>query len=214
MTEVNLEDIRREYAKEGINRSDLDRSPFLQFERWMQNAIDAGLKDPTAMTLATVDASGQPNQRIVLLKRFDSQGFVFFTNYASKKAKDIDQCAKVALHFPWHSIERQVRVLGTAQKISKAESLAYFTSRPKDSQLAALASHQSSRINSRQFLMSQYESLKRKFADGELPLPDFWGGYRVVPHEFEFWQGRVSRLHDRFQYVLEEKEWTIERLAP
>ena len=211
---MQLEDIRREYAKEGLSRESLCDSPFDQFDLWMKQAIDAGLKDPTAMTIATVDESGMPNQRIVLLKKTDHSSFVFFTNYGSNKAKEIEASPRVSLHFPWHMIDRQVKVLGTASKIPVAESLAYFASRPRDSQLAAWASKQSSRINSRQFLMSQFNSLKHKFSEGEVPLPDFWGGYRVVPEKLEFWQGRENRLHDRFVYTKSEENWDIDRLAP
>lgn len=211
---MQLEDIRREYAKEGLSRESLNTCPLAQFDIWMQQAIDAGVTDPTAMTLATVDEHGAPNQRIVLLKKMDESGFVFFTNYSSEKAKDMRQNNRVSLHFPWHVIDRQVKIRGIVEKISTAESLAYFASRPKASQLAAWASKQSSRISSRQFLMSQFESLKTKFAEGEVPLPDFWGGYRVKPKAIEFWQGRENRLHDRFCYSRQDNTWVIDRLAP
>ncbi len=199
---------------EGLNREQLSDEPIAQFELWMKQAIDAGLKDPTAMTLATVDEHGWPSQRIVLLKHFDQQGFVFFTNYSSTKARDLEQNPQVCMHFPWHSMERQVKIQGRAEKISHAESLRYFLSRPRESQLAAWASQQSHRINSRQFLLSQFDAMKRKFASGEVPLPDFWGGYRVTASLLEFWQGRENRLHDRFEYRLRNDVWQIERLAP
>lgn len=211
---MQLEDIRREYAREGLSRESLNACPLAQFDIWMQQAIDAGVTDPTAMTLATVDEHGAPSQRIVLLKKMDESGFVFFTNYSSEKAKDMRQNNRVSLHFPWHVIDRQVKIRGIVEKISTAESLAYFASRPKASQLAAWASKQSSRISSRQFLMSQFESLKTKFAEGEVPLPDFWGGYRVKPKAIEFWQGRENRLHDRFCYSRQDNTWAIHRLAP
>lgn len=212
-----LEDIRREYVLQGLSRDSLCDSPFDQFDIWMKQAIEAEIKDPTAMTVATVDENGAPNQRIVLLKKIDPAGFVFFTNYGSDKARELGQNSAVSLHFPWHMLDRQVKVQGRAEKISVAESLAYFASRPRESQLAAWASRQSARINSRQFLLSQFQSLKQKFANGEVPLPDFWGGFRVVPVKIEFWQGRENRLHDRFRYSRAEgggEGWTVERLAP
>lgn len=211
---MNIDQLRREYAREGLNEKDLDRNPISQFSRWLQQAMDAELKDPTAMTVATVSEDGQPSQRIVLLKQVDERGFVFYTNYESRKAREISRSPKVSLHFPWHWIDRQVKICGTAEKVSTSESLKYFLSRPKDSQIAASISAQSRPVSSRQLLMQQFNAMKEKFANREIPLPDFWGGYRVVPHEIEFWQGRESRLHDRFVYHLEDGKWTIERLAP
>lgn len=212
---MNIDQLRREYAREGLNETDLDPDPVRQFSHWLQQAIDAELKDATAMTIATVSASGQPSQRIVLLKQVDQRGFVFYTNYESRKAREIADCPKVSLHFPWHWIDRQVKICGTAEKVSTAESLKYFLSRPRESQIAASISEQSRPVSSRQLLMQQFNAMKEKFANREIPLPDFWGGYRVVPHEIEFWQGRESRLHDRFVYRLQEGgEWKIERLAP
>jgi pyridoxamine 5'-phosphate oxidase len=165
------------------------------------------------MTVATVDASGQPSQRIVLLKKVD-HGFVFYTNYGSRKARDLAVNAKVSLHFPWHPIERQVKICGIAEKVSTAESAKYFLSRPKDSQLAAWASHQSHPVSTRQLLLQQVARMKEKFAQGEIPAPDFWGGFRVIPHEIEFWQGGANRLHDRFVYQRTNNGWTRSRLAP
>lgn len=212
---MDLEQIRREYLLGGLRRENLKVCPFEQFELWMTQAVKAGLDDPTAMVLATVNEMGQPNQRIVLLKHLDSAGFIFYTNYRSMKAQDIATNPRVSLHFPWHGLERQVRVLGQAEKVSTSESLKYFLSRPLGSQLAAWASTQSHKIESRQFLLQQYESMKSKFANKQVPLPDFWGGYRIKPHTFEFWQGGAQRLHDRFQYSREEAgTWAIERLAP
>ncbi len=211
---MKLDDIRREYVAQGLNREDLFAEPLKQFELWLQQAVDAGIKDPTAMTLATVGADGAPSQRIVLLKQCDAKGFVFFTNYGSRKAQDIEQNPQVSLHFPWHMFERQVKVQGRATRISTAESLRYFLSRPHESQLAAWASKQSHSIRSRQVLLQQFEAMKQKFQQGEVPLPDFWGGYRVEPTAMEFWQGRENRLHDRFEYRLGEQGWSIERLAP
>lgn len=211
---MDLESVRREYLLGGLTRESLSSDPFQQFELWMEQAINSKIPDPTAMTLATVDAQHKPTQRIVLLKQVDNQGFVFFTNYGSTKAKDISINANVSLHFPWHMMERQLSVSGTATKISVAESLKYFLTRPRDSQLAAWSSKQSNRIDSKKFLLAQYAAMKEKFSAGEVPLPDFWGGYRVVPTAFEFWQGGGSRLHDRFSYTLEQNTWKIDRLAP
>lgn len=211
---MNLEDLRRDYLMGGLEQQDLAAEPVAQFEIWLQQAIELQLKDPTAMTVATVDASGQPSQRIVLLKQVNQAGFVFFTNFGSRKARDLALNPKVSLHFPWHDIERQVKVCGVASKISAVESARYFLSRPKESQLAAWASHQSHPVSTRQLLLQQVARMKEKFAHGDIPAPDFWGGFRVVPHEIEFWQGGVNRLHDRFNYTRTEQGWTIERLAP
>lgn len=211
---MELKEIRREYLTRGLGREDLDASPIVQFEHWLKQAIDAGIKDPTAMTLATVNEDGMPSQRLVLLKHLDAMGFVFYTNYESQKSLDIAVNPKACLHFPWHGIERQVKVQGRVERVSHAESLRYFLSRPKESQLAAWASRQSQRITSRQFLMSQFESMKSKFSQGDVPLPDYWGGYRVIPSLIEFWQGRENRLHDRFEYRWCDDKWRVERLSP
>lgn len=212
---MDLDQIRREYLLGGLNRADLHDNPVQQFETWLEQAVAAQIPDPTAMVLATVDAEGQPDQRIVLLKQLDAQGFVFYTNYNSKKARDINANAQVSLHFPWHMMERQVRVSGRAQKISVAESLKYFNSRPYGSQLAAWASPQSSTISARSVLEQQFASIKAKYSEGQVPRPDFWGGLRVVPERMEFWQGGANRLHDRFEYQLRATgQWQIDRLAP
>ncbi|MBU14157.1 MAG: pyridoxamine 5'-phosphate oxidase [Gammaproteobacteria bacterium] len=211
---MDLEALRREYLKDGLEREDLADDPFDQFEKWMAQFLELGLADPTAMTVATVAPDGQPSQRIVLLKHVDQSGFVFYTNYSSRKASEIDANPKISLHFPWHVVERQIKVCGVAKKVSQAESLRYFTSRPKGSQLAAAASPQSKVISSRSLLLNEFERLKQKFREGEIPLPDFWGGYRVVPSEIEFWQGGQNRLHDRFRYSRSGDAWEIDRLAP
>jgi pyridoxamine 5'-phosphate oxidase len=217
---MKLSDIRREYIHGGLRRKDLNPNPVEQFNIWLQQAIDADLSDPTAMTVATVDASGQPFQRIVLLKDVGQEGFVFYTNLGSRKAQHLTENSKISLHFPWHTLERQVHITGRAQKLSALENMKYFTSRPKDSQIAAIASHQSSRLSARGVLEGKYLELKQKFANGEVPVPSFWGGFRVVPDSFEFWQGREHRLHDRFIYVQPQSreqnspEWIIDRLAP
>jgi pyridoxamine 5'-phosphate oxidase len=189
-------------------------SPFDQFNLWIEQAILANLSDPTAMCLATVDADSRPWQRTVLLKGIDARGLLFYTNLGSRKARDMAGNPNVSLIFPWLDLDRQVIIGGQVEKLSKTEVLKYFLKRPRGSQLAAWASKQSSRITSRQALEAQFLQMKEKFAAGEVPVPDFWGGYRVVPREFEFWQGGENRLHDRFQYLLEEGAWSISRLAP
>ncbi len=212
---MDLESLRREYLHGGLSRDELAEDPLDQFSKWMQQAIELKIGDPSAMTVATVAADGQPSQRIVLLKHFDQEGFVFYTNYGSRKADELRKNSKISLHFPWHAIDRQVKICGEATKISAAESLKYFISRPKESQLAAIASEQSRVLSSRSFLLNQFESLKLKFQNGDIPFPDHWGGYRVVPREMEFWQGGANRLHDRFRYLRDsEGVWTVDRLAP
>ena len=213
MTESgNLNNLRNEYLKNGLIREDLNDSPIEQFSLWFSQAMEANIVEPSAMSLATSDDS--IGIRTVLLKYFDEKGFVFFTNYESKKSKQIQQNPQAAILFPWLALERQVKIIGTVEKITKLESFKYFSSRPKDSQLGAWASQQSSRISSRLVLAEQFASMKKKFSAGEIPLPDFWGGYRVTPKSIEFWQGRENRLHDRFIYELSDDKWIISRLSP
>ncbi|NOH71925.1 pyridoxamine 5'-phosphate oxidase [Vibrio pectenicida] len=211
---MELEDIRREYSKGGLRRKDLKENPIDQFNLWLQQAIDAGLTDPTAMTVATVDENGQPFQRIVLLKHIDEGGFVFYTNLGSRKAQQMESNTKVSLHFPWHPLERQVHIMGIAEKLGVTENIKYFSSRPKESQLAAIASKQSSRISTRGVLEGKFLELKQKFANGEIPVPSFWGGFRIKVESIEFWQGGDNRLHDRFLFSKQENTWQIDRLAP
>ena len=180
----------------------------------MQQALDLGIIDPTAMTMSTVASDGQPSQRIVLLKNFDDLGFVFYTNYESRKAKELSSNSKVSLLFPWNQIDRQIKICGEAQKLSSRDSRYYFVSRPRGSQIAAIASKQSSVIDSRAALMDEFDALNQKYKDAELPFPDFWGGYRVQATEIEFWQGGADRLHDRFRYLRDGQSWRIDRLAP
>ena len=205
--------LRREYTREGLRRAELDADPIAQFRKWFGEATAAELVEPNAMVLGTTDGK-RPSSRTVLLKAYDERGFVFFTNYESRKAREIASNHDVSLLFPWYPLERQVGILGRAERISAAESLAYFASRPHGSRLGAWVSQQSSVVNSRKFLEMKWDEIKRKFADGEIPLPSFWGGIRVVPTEMEFWQGRENRLHDRFRYTRSGNAWTIERLAP
>ena len=210
-----LQDIRREYCQGELHREDLNDDPIVQFNQWLSDIIDAEVPDPTAMTIATVDANGQPSQRIVLLKDVSADGFVFYTNLGSRKAHELEANNKISLHFPWHVIERQVKICGTVTHLTTSEVASYFLSRPRESQLAAWASEQSKPISTRQLLLSRYEEMKQKFSEGKIPLPSFWGGYRVKPHEIEFWQGGAHRLHNRFVYNLQaDDSWAIERLAP
>ena len=212
---MNIIQLRREYADKPLHKEDLHVNPFKQFERWFNDAIATQIVEANAMSLATVDEKARPSIRTVLLKLFDENGFVFFSNYESKKAKDIAQNPHVALHFVWLDLQRQLRIEGEVEKVSMAESLTYFLSRPRGSQLGAWASNQSEVVSSRSLLEAKFFELKQKFAKGDVPLPSFWGGYRVKPRRFEFWQGGRDRLHDRFAYEKNAKgEWEINRLAP
>ena len=212
---MDISNSRREYLHGGLNRSDLKADPVDQFSLWFEQARKTKSTDPTAMVLATVNRDGQPSQRSVLLKYFDETGFVFFTNYGSRKADEIGKNDKVSLLFVWLELERQIMINGSASKISAADSAKYFLSRPKDSQIAAWVSSQSHSLSSRQALMQKFGEMKKKYNEGKIPLPSFWGGYRVVPAEIEFWQGRASRLHDRFIYRKGDCErWAVERLMP
>ena len=208
----DLSNLRKEYLKSGIVKDDLKSNPIEQFSLWFDQAIEANIIEPSAMSLATSD--DYIGIRTVLLKFFDDKGFVFFTNYESKKSKQLQNNPQAALLFPWLALERQVKIIGSVEKITKLESLKYFSSRPKDSQIGAWSSQQSSRISSRAILVDQFAVMKKKFANGEIPLPDFWGGYRVVPQSIEFWQGRESRLHDRLIYERKDNGWDISRLSP
>ncbi|MGI9341524.1 MAG: pyridoxamine 5'-phosphate oxidase [Gammaproteobacteria bacterium] len=216
MTELakDLADLRREYRVKPLHREDLNTDPLAQFDTWFNEAMAVEAMDANAMSLATAAPDGQPSLRTVLLKFYDRSGFVFYTNLGSRKADEIDANAKVALLFYWHELHRQVKVTGSASKISNAENVAYFMRRPRDSQLGAWVSRQSSLISSRSVLENTFAQMKEKFAAGEVPLPSFWGGYRVAPTSIEFWQGRENRLHDRFMYSLHDDRWDIARLAP
>jgi pyridoxamine 5'-phosphate oxidase len=212
---MDLQAIRREYLSGSLTRESLAENPVEQFSIWMDQAIKMQLVDPTAMVLATSARDGQVSQRVVLLKGVDERGFVFFTNYESRKSRKIAVNSKVSLHFPWYPVERQVMVCGVAEKVSVEESRDYFRSRPRDSQLAAWASPQSRILSSRKSMLQQFEAISKKFADSEIPLPEFWGGFRVRPCQIEFWQGGANRLHDRFVYSVEAGgHWQIDRLAP
>ena len=210
-----LSDIRREYSLGEMHSENVPDDPMELFNCWLEVVKDSEIKDPTAMSLATVDENGQPFQRIVLLKRFGDDGFVFFTNLESRKAQHIAINAQVSLLFPWHTLEKQVAITGVAEPLSKTEVLKYFVSRPKDSQIAAWVSKQSSPISARKALETKFSEMKAKFAKGDVPLPKFWGGYIVKPTSIEFWQGGENRLHDRFIYERSAGEqWARSRLAP
>ena len=212
---MDVSDLRRSATGAGLEREDLDADPTVQFERWFGDACGSDRMDPNAMTLSTVDADDRPASRTVLLKYLDGRGFVFFTNLESSKASHIAANANVALLFFWRELGRQISIRGTAAKIPSAETLKYFATRPRGSQIGAWVSSQSSIISARSLLEAKFEELKQKFRDGDVPLPSFWGGYRVAPLEIEFWQGRENRLHDRFLYTRQDNDrWRIDRLAP
>ena len=210
----DLADLRREYSIQPLTRDELDPNPYGQFDRWFQEALAVEAMDANAMSIATASSAGQPSLRTVLLKYFDADGFTFYTNLESRKAREISDNAGVALLFYWHELHRQVKILGTAARLTARENVQYFMRRPRDSQLGAWVSRQSSVISSRAVLENAFAEMKQKFASGEVPLPSFWGGYRVAPTSIEFWQGRESRLHDRFLYSRDDADWRIERLAP
>ena len=208
-----LADLRREFSAAGLNESDVSSDPFVQFDRWMGDAIGSHVIDPNAMTVSTVGTDGRPSARIVLLKHFDDSGFVFFTNYESKKGTDLIRDPNTVFHFFWPQLDRQVGIYGRAEKTSREESAEYFNSRPVDSRIGAWTSAQSREIESREIMEGRFADLKQEFGD-DVPLPPFWGGFRLVPDKFEFWQGRQNRLHDRICYSLGDKNWRISRLAP
>jgi pyridoxamine 5'-phosphate oxidase len=213
MNRNDLANLRRDYAGQPLTRSSVDSDPFVQFSKWFDEALNSEITDANAMLLSTVDSDCRPSSRVVLLKGIDENGFVFFTNYESKKGSDLANNPNVSLTFFWPQLQRQVHISGVTQKSSTEESETYFKSRPYDSQIGAWASRQSSVIESRAALESQFEKMRQKFGDA-VPLPQFWGGYRVTPRQIEFWQGRASRLHDRLLYRISDGIWTIDRLSP
>lgn len=212
---VSVADLRREYTLYGLSEASLEETPLAQFQLWFDQVVRAGLQDPNAMTLATADASGMPAARIVLLKGFDERGFVFFTNYLSAKGRQLVENPRATLVFFWPELERQVRVSGEVERTSREESEGYFRSRPRESQIGAHASQQGEVIPSRGGLESRMMAVTKAFEGKEVPLPEYWGGFRLSPHMAEFWQGRPSRLHDRIRYVkMPGGDWRIERLCP
>ncbi|PIQ26915.1 pyridoxamine 5'-phosphate oxidase [bacterium (Candidatus Blackallbacteria) CG17_big_fil_post_rev_8_21_14_2_50_48_46] len=208
-------ELRKEYRQETLTEADLKANPFEQFHYWLAQSIQAGLTEPNAMILSTASLQGIPSSRTVLLKELDTEGFVFFTNYASRKGQEIAENAQVSLLFYWPELERQVRIQGQAEKLTTEESDTYFASRPRGSQLGAWASKQSEVISGRETLEDRLKSLETQFADSSIPRPEFWGGYRVKPSEIEFWQGRPNRLHDRLSFRKSAAlAWQVFRLSP
>ena len=210
---MNLASLRQEYMRAGLSESDADRDPMRQFERWFEDALRAKLPLPNAMTLATVARDGAPAARVVLLKGVERGGFVFYTNYRSRKGRELDERAQACLVFMWSELERQVRITGRVAKVAAADSDAYFVTRPVGSRLSAWASEQSEKVSSRAVLEKAMAEAKARYGDSP-PRPTHWGGYRVTPAEIEFWQGRADRLHDRLLYTRDAGNWKIERLAP
>jgi len=211
---MDLSDFRKEYAAHGIDRHELLEAPLAQFKAWFDQAKAAGVVEPNAMVLSTFGMDGFPSSRTVLLKAADERGFSFFTNYDSKKGEEIAANPRVTLLFPWFSLERQIHITGSLIKTSVEESVTYFARRPYGSQLGALASDQSDVIADRKVLEGRLAELKAKYPEGQVPKPPHWGGYRLIPHHYEFWQGRTNRLHDRFVYTLKGDKWEIARLSP
>ena len=213
-SDPEIHSLRVDYKHEPLTEESLKSDPIAQFRLWFDEARASGIPEPNAMTLGTADQSGRVSCRTVLLKAYDDRGFVFFTNYGSRKAQQVAENPRAALLFPWVALARQIEIAGPVEKISAAESLAYFMSRPIGSRLGAWVSDQSQVISSRNVLLAKFEDLKNKFADGEIPKPDFWGGYRVIPETIEFWQGGGDRLHDRFLYTQKNRTWSHARLSP
>ena len=210
----SVSDLRKEYTRAGLNESDADPNPVKQFETWFEEALGAGLHEPNAMTLATATPEGKPSTRTILLKGYDERGFVFYTNYEGRKANEMATNPHVALLFYWGELERQVRVEGRAYRIPEEESDAYYARRPRGSRLGAWASEQSRPVESRNVLEERVRELEAEYEEREIPRPPFWGGYRVEPESFEFWQGRENRLHDRLLYTPSDGGWKMGRLQP
>ena len=210
----DLHRYRKEYFHSALNESELLEDPLLQFHLWLEDALKTTIEEPTVMVLSTVNKKFQPSSRIILLKKVDESGLSFFTNFNSKKAKEIEENPRGALLFPWHEMERQIRIEGTIEKVSEKESDEYFLHRPPGSRIGAWASPQSKVIPSREHLEKLEDELKKQFVAESIPRPPHWGGYRLIPHLYEFWQGRENRLHDRFEYTPENEKWIIRRLAP
>ena len=212
---MDLDALRREYVFGSLNEQDLYDNPFRQFDEWFGNAVDAGIELADVMTVATASPTGAPSARMVVLRGVDERGFVFYTDYSSPKSRDLDENPRAALVFYWRELGRQIRITGAVRRVSTEESARYFNSRPLESRLAALASSQSEVISDRRVLEERYEALESAYPTGDVPCPENWGGFRVSPDEFEFWQGRELRLHDRIRYKQDaDGKWVNERLSP
>ncbi|HKX84519.1 MAG TPA: pyridoxamine 5'-phosphate oxidase [Pyrinomonadaceae bacterium] len=214
MDRQELADLRREYSREVLDETSVDADPFVQFGKWMNEAIASEMLDATAMVLSTVDAEHRPSSRVVLLKGFDERGFRFFTNYESRKGRELDANPNATVHFFWPELERQINIRGRVERATREEAEEYFRTRPVESRLGAWASNQSERLSSRAELEQKMKEVRAKYLGDDIPLPPFWGGFRVIPDRFEFWQGRPSRLHDRICYSLDSRKWKISRLSP
>jgi len=214
MKNFKLQKLRRTYKLNGLSKDNVDKDPYVQFNKWFKEVLDAKIVDPSAMVLSSVDHAKIPSSRIVLLKEVDNKGFIFFTNYLSRKASDFSENPAASLLFYWKELERQVRIEGRVAKIERKKSEDYFQTRPRDSQIGTWVSKQSAVIPNRSYLDEKYDELEKKFGKDEIPLPEYWGGYRLIPNYFEFWQGREKRLHDRICYKEEKHGWNIFRLAP
>jgi pyridoxamine 5'-phosphate oxidase len=211
---LSIADLRREYARARLDEASVGADPFTEFARWFEEAVKAEVQEPNAMTLATASPEGTPSARIVLLKGFDERGFVFFTDYRSQKGTELDQNPRAALVFYWSELERQIRITGKASVTTREESEAYFRTRPRGSRISAWVSHQSQVIDTRKQLEDRVPELDRRYPGDDVPLPSYWGGFRLNPDAVEFWQGRTSRLHDRIRYTRMGDRWRIERLSP
>lgn len=214
LSKKKFENLRRDFKQAVLDESSVNKNPFKQFENWFLDAVELNLIDLNAMTLATVDERGIPKARIVLLKNFDKNGFVFYTNLESDKAKELKKNPFAALVIYWAQLERQIRIVGKVERTTLVESIKYFSTRPRESQIGAWASQQSDKIKMRELLELSFEKMKIKFKNKKIPLPPFWGGFRVIPESFEFWQGRANRLHDRILFTKENNKWRIDRLMP
>ncbi len=210
----DLKQLKREYSDTGIGRDSIDPDPIVQFASWFAQAVDSGIAEPNGFSLCTVSTGGRPAQRTVLMKSYDDSGFVFYTNHGSRKARQMMENNRVSMLFPWYELHRQIHIEGEVSRIDDDQSSVYFSSRPRTSQVGAWASHQSEIIASRSLLEEQFRNMERKFQDRTIPLPAFWGGYRIKPDRFEFWQGRSHRLHDRLVYRRDQGQWKITRLSP
>jgi pyridoxamine 5'-phosphate oxidase len=211
---ISVADLRREYARARLDEGNVSPDPMTEFARWFDEAVKAEVQEPNAMTLATAGQDSAPSARIVLLKGFDERGFVFFTDYRSQKGTELEQNPRAALVFYWPELERQIRITGGTEPVGRAESEAYFRTRPRGSRISAWVSHQSQVIGSRKLLEERVPELEKRYPGEDVPLPPYWGGIRLAPRTVEFWQGRTSRLHDRIRYTRDAQGWRIERLSP